>query len=281
MIAITGASGQLGRLVIQELLRKVPASQLIALARKPESVQDLGVQARPADYERPETLAAALAGVDKLLLISSNEMGRRAPQHKAVIDAAREAGVNLLVYTSVLRADTSPLGLAPEHAETEAYLKASGIPFVILRNGWYTENYTASIPSALAHGAFLGSAGEGRIASAARADYAAAAAAVLLLDGQAGKTYELAGDASYTLTDLAAEIARQSGQPVIYKDLPEGEFKGVLVGVGLPEGLAALLSDSDAGAAKGALQDEGRQLGRLIGRATTPLAVSVAAALKG
>ena len=281
MIAITGASGQLGRLVIQELLRKVPASQLIALARKPGSVQDLGVQARPADYERPETLAAALAGVDKLLLISSNEMGRRAPQHKAVIDAAREAGVKLLVYTSVLRAGTSPLGLAPEHAETEAYLKASGIPFVILRNGWYTENYTASIPSALAHGAFLGSAGEGRIASAARADYAAAAAAVLLLDGQAGKTYELAGDASYTLTDLAAEIARQSGQPVIYQDLPEAEFKGVLVGVGLPEGLAALLSDSDAGAAKGALQDEGRQLGRLIGRATTPMAASVAAALKG
>ncbi|WP_306599916.1 SDR family oxidoreductase [Geothrix sp. 21YS21S-2] len=281
MIAITGASGQLGRLVIQDLLRRAPASRILALARKPASVQDLGVQSRPADYERPETLAAALAGVDKLLLISSNEMGRRAAQHKAVIDAAREAGVKLLVYTSVLRADTSPLGLAPEHAETEAYLKASGIPFVILRNGWYTENYTASIPSALAHGAFLGSAGGGRIASAARADYAAAAAAVLLLDGQAGKTYELAGDTSYTLTDLAAEIARQSGKPVVYKDLPEAEFKGVLVGVGLPEGLAALLSDSDAGVAKGALQDEGRQLSRLIGRATTPMAVSVEAALKG
>jgi len=281
MIAITGASGQLGRLVIHDLLRRVPASRIIALARKPESVQDLGVQVRQADYERPETLAAALEGVDKLLLISSNELGRRAPQHKAVIDAAREAGVKLLVYTSVLRADTSPLGLAPEHAETEAHLKASGIPFVILRNGWYTENYTASIPSALAHGAFLGSAGGGRIASAARADYAAAAAAVLLLDGQAGKTYELAGDTSYTLTDLAAEIARQSGKPVVYKDLPEAEFKGVLVGVGLPEGVAALLSDSDAGVAKGALQDEGRQLGRLIGRATTPMAVSVAAALKG
>jgi len=281
MIAVTGASGQLGRLVIQELLRKVPASRIIALARRPEAVQDLGVQARRADYERPETLAAALAGVDKLLLVSSNEMGRRVAQHRAVIDAAREAGVKLLVYTSVLRAETSPLGLAPEHAETEAYLKASGIPFVILRNGWYTENYTASIPSALAHGAFLGSAGGGRIASAARADYAAAAAAVLVLDGQAGKTYELAGDASYTLSDLAAEIARQSGQPVIYKDLPEAEFKGVLVGVGLPEGLAALLADSDAGAAKGALLDEGRQLGRLIGRATTPLAASVAAALKG
>ncbi len=281
MIAITGASGQLGRLVIHELLRKVPASRVVALARKPETVQDLGVEVRLADYERPETLAAALVGVEKLLLISSNELGRRAPQHRAVIDAARAAGVKLLAYTSVLHADRSPLGLAPEHAATEAHLKASGIPHVILRNGWYTENYTASIPSALAHGALLGSAGEGRIASAARADYAAAAAAVLVLDGQAGKTYELAGDTSYTLTDLAAEIARQSGQPVIYKDLPEAEFKAVLAGAGLPEGLAALLSDSDAGAAKGALQDEGRQLSRLIGRATTPLAASVAAALKG
>ncbi len=281
MIAITGASGQLGRLVIHELLRKVPASRVVALARKPETVQDLGVEVRLADYERPETLAAALVGVEKLLLISSNEMGRRAPQHRAVIDAARAAGVKLLAYTSVLHADRSSLGLAPEHAATEAHLKASGIPHVILRNGWYTENYTASIPSALAHGALLGSAGEGRIASAARADYAAAAAAVLVLDGQAGKTYELAGDTSYTLTDLAAEIARQSGQPVIYKDLPEAEFKAVLAGAGLPEGLAALLSDSDAGAAKGALQDEGRQLSRLIGRATTPLAESVAAALKG
>lgn len=281
MIAITGASGQLGRLVIHELLRKVPASRVVALARKPETVQDLGVEVRLADYERPDTLAAALVGVEKLLLISSNEMGRRAPQHRAVIDAARAAGVKLLAYTSVLHADRSPLGLAPEHAATEAHLKASGIPHVILRNGWYTENYTASIPSALAHGALLGSAGEGRIASAARADYAAAAAAVLVLDGQAGKTYELAGDTSYTLADLAAEIARQSGQPVIYKDLPEAEFKAVLAGAGLPEGLAALLSDSDAGAAKGALQDEGRQLSRLIGRATTPLAESVAAALKG
>ncbi|BDU73599.1 SDR family oxidoreductase [Mesoterricola silvestris] len=281
MIAITGASGQLGRLVIQQLLRSIPASGIVALARKPESVRDLGVQARPFDYERPGTLAAALAGVDKLLLISSSEVGRRTPQHKAVIDAARAAGVKLVAYTSLLHAPQSPLGLAPEHVETEAHLKASGLPFVLLRNGWYTENYTASIPSALAHGAFLGSAGAGRIASAARADYAAAAAAVLLREDQAGKTYELAGDIPYTLTDLAAEIARQSGKPVAYQDLPEAEFKAVLVGAGLPEGLAALLADSDAGAAKGALLDEGRQLSRLLGRATTPMADSVAAFLKG
>jgi len=283
MIAITGASGQLGRLVIHDLLQKVPAGELVALVRHPERVQDLaalGVQIRTADYSRPETLVPALAGVERLLLISSSEVGQRTPQHKAVIDAARKAGVRLLAYTSLLRADQSPLGLAPEHAETEAYLRASGLPFVLLRNGWYTENYTASIPAALAHGAFLGSAGEGRIASAARADYAAAAAAVLLLEDQAGRTYELAGDTSYTLAELAGEIARQSGKTVVYRDLPEAEYRGVLLGAGLPEGLASLLADSDAGVAKGALAAEGRDLSRLIGRGTTPMATSVAEALR-
>jgi len=283
MIAITGATGQLGRLVLAELLKRVPAASLLALVRNPGKAQDfaaLGVAVRTADYARPETLAPALAGVDKLLLISSSEIGQRAAQHKAVIDAAKEAGVKLLAYTSVLHADTSALGLAEEHRETEAYLKASGVPFVLLRNGWYTENYTVSIPSALAHGAFLGSAGDGRIASAARIDYAAAASAVLQGDGQAGLTHELAGDTSYTLTDLAGEIARQSGQAMVYKDLPEADYRAILESVGLPAPVAALLADSDAAAAKGALQDEGRQMSRLIGRPTTPMAVSVAAALK-
>jgi NAD(P)H dehydrogenase (quinone) len=284
MIAITGASGQLGRLVIKSLLGQVAASELVAIVRKPEAVADLaalGVQVRQGDYERPETLDAAFRGVDKLLLISSSELGRRAPQHKAAIDAARRAGVKLLAYTSVLHAEGSPLGLAGEHRETEAHLRASGLPFVLLRNGWYTENYAASIPAALQHGVLLGSAGSGRIASAARADYAAAAAAVLVGEGQAGRVYELAGDSAYTLAEFAGEIARQAGKAVAYQDLPEAEFKGVLVGAGLPEGLAALLADSDAGAAKGALLDEGRQLSQLIGRPTTPMAAVVAKALQG
>jgi NAD(P)H dehydrogenase (quinone) len=283
MIAITGASGQLGRLVIQALLTKVPASELVAVVRKPEAVGDLaalGVQVRRGDYELPETLDSAFQGVDKVLLISSNELGRRALQHKAAIDAARRAGVKLIAYTSVLHAEGSPLGLAGEHRETEAYLRASGLPFVLLRNGWYTENYAASIPAALQHGVVLGCAGAGRIASAARADYAAAAAAVLAGEGQAGRVYELAGDSAYTLADFAAEIGRQSGKPMAYQDLPEAEYKGILVGAGLPEGLAALLADSDAGAAKGALLDEGRQLSGLIGRPTTPMASVVAEALK-
>jgi NAD(P)H dehydrogenase (quinone) len=284
MIAITGASGQLGRLVIKSLLGQVPAAELVAIVRKPESVAEfaaLGVQVRRGDYELPETLDSAFQGVDKLLLISSSEVGRRAPQHKAAIDAARRAQVKLLVYTSVLHADSSLLGLAGEHRDTEAHLAASGLPFVLLRNGWYTENYAASIPSALQHGVFLGSAGSGRIASAARADFAEAAAAVLVAEGQAGKVYELAGDSAYTLAEFAAEISRQTGKAIGYKDLPEAEFKAILVGAGLPEGLAGLLADSDAGAAKGALLDEGRQLSRLIGRPTTPMASVVAEALKG
>jgi NAD(P)H dehydrogenase (quinone) len=287
MIVITGATGQLGRLVIQSLLRSVPASQIVAAVRSPEKAQDLsalGVVVRQADYAQPATLRAAFAGADKLLLISSNELGQRAAQHRAAIDAAKEAGVKLIAYTSVLHADTSVLGLAGEHRETEAMLKDAGLPFVLLRNGWYTENYTASVPTALAHGALLGSAGAGRIASAARADYADAAAAVLTQDaqiGQAGQVYELAGDAAYTLADLAAEVAKQSGKPVVYNDMPEAQYKAALVGFGLPEAIAGLLSDSDAGAAKGALFDDGRALSRLIGRPTTPLAASVTAALAG
>ena len=283
MIVITGATGQLGRLVIQDLLRSVPAGELVAAVRTPEKAQDLaalGVQVRKADYDQPETLVRAFQGADKLLLISSSEIGKRLAHHRNAIDAARKAGVKLVAYTSVLHADASPLGLAAEHVGTEAYLKASGLPWVLLRNGWYTENYAASIATALQYGVFLGSAGEGRIASAARADFAAAAAAVLLKEGQAGKVYELAGDTAYTLAEFAAEIARQAGKAIAYNNLPEAEFKGVLVGAGLPEGLAGLLADSDAGAAKGGLYDDGRALSGLIGRPTTPMAATVAQALR-
>ncbi|MDZ4237438.1 MAG: SDR family oxidoreductase [Hydrogenophaga sp.] len=284
MIAITGATGQLGRLVIQNLLNTVPASQIVAAVRSPEKAADLaalGVQVRQADYAQPATLDAAFQGVDKLLLISSSEVGQRAPQHAAVIAAAQKAGVKLLAYTSLLRADSSPLGLAAEHKETEAMLRASGLPHVLLRNGWYTENYTGSVPAALQYGAVMGSAKDGRIASAARADYAAAAAAVLTKEGQAGQVYELAGDTAYTLAELAAEIAKQSGKPVVYNDLPQAAYAAALVQVGLPEGFAALLADSDVGASKGALFDDSHQLSQLIGRPTTPLAEVVKTALAG
>lgn len=282
MIVVTGASGQLGRLVVEGLLAVVPAQDIVAAVRTPSRVQDLadrGVQVRQADYDRPETLAGAFAGADRLLMISSSEVGQRARQHATVIAAAKAAGVRLLAYTSLLHADTSPMSLANEHRQTEAMLKDSGVPHVLLRNGWYTENYVASVAAALAHGALAGSAGDGRIASAARADYAAAAVAVLTREDQAGRVYELAGDQAYTLTEFAAEIARLSGKPVGYHDLPQAEYAALLVNAGLPEPLATLLAESDVGASRGGLFDESRQLSRLIGRPTTPFSDSIRAGL--
>src|SRR5687768_3902879 len=193
-IGVTGATGQLGRIVIQKLKQKVAGEKIVALARSKQKAADLGVEVREADYDRPETLASALQGVDTLLLISGSEVGKRAPQHTNVISAAKQAGVKWIVYTSILRADKSTISLAGEHLATEKALKESGIPFTLLRNGWYTENYTGSIPGALAGGALAGSAGNGKISSAARADFAEAAVAVLTGSGQQGKVYELAGD---------------------------------------------------------------------------------------
>ncbi len=284
MIAVTGATGQLGRLVIEGLLASQPASRIVAIVRDPAKAAAWaarGVQVRQADYTQPAALTQALQGVEKLLLISSSEVGQRTPQHRNVIEAARQAGVKLVAYTSILHADTSPLGLAREHRETEALLRGSGLPHALLRNGWYTENYTAGVPAAVQHGAVMGSAGQGRIASAARVDYAAAAVAVLTQDGQAGRVYELAGDTAYTLAGLAAEIAKQAGKPVVYKDLPEADYAKVLAQIGLPGFVADMLAESDVGASKGALFDDSRQLSRLIGRSTTPLTESVKAALQG
>ncbi|MBY0374385.1 MAG: SDR family oxidoreductase [Bryobacteraceae bacterium] len=274
-IAITGATGHLGRLVIDKLKARMAGDDIVALARTTAKGSDLGVAVRVADYSQPETLRAALAGVDRLLLISSSELGQRAVQHRNVIEAAKRENVKWIAYTSLLHADVSPLSLADEHRQTEAELKASGIPFTILRHGWYTENYTGSVPAAIAGGAFLGSAGAGRISSAARVDFAEAAAVVLTTEGHAGQTYELAGDNAYTLSELAEEISRQTGKDIPYKDLSENEYAAVLISIGLPEALARAYAGFDTGAAQGALFDEGRQLSKLIGRPTTPLAVSV------
>lgn len=280
MIAITGATGHLGQLTLTELLKTVPASQLVAIVRNPAKAETLalqGVIVRQAEYGDQAALTAALEGVDKLLLISSSEVGQRAVQHRNVIDAAKAAGVKFIAYTSLLHADRSPLGLHVEHVDTEQYLAASGIPYALLRNGWYSENYLASAPAALAHGVFIGSAGEGKIASATRGDYAAAAAKVISSEGHAGKVYELAGDESWTLSELAAELSKQSGKPVVYQNLSEADFAAALKGAGLPEAFANLLADSDAGAAKGGLFDSSRTLSTLIGRPTTPIRDSIRA----
>ncbi|WP_376701848.1 SDR family oxidoreductase [Mesorhizobium sp. ISC25] len=284
MYAITGATGQLGRLVIEALLKTIPADRIVAAVRNPAKASDLaerGVIVREADYNRPDTLAPAFAGVQKLLLISSTEVSGRLPRHQAVIEAAKRAGVSLIAYTSMLHADTSPATLAIEHRQTEEVIAASGLPAVILRNGWYTENHLLALPAALQHGVFVGAAQDGRFSSAARRDYAEAAAVVLTTDGQARKTYELAADQAFTLAELAAEVSRQSGKAIAYNHLSQAAYQDVLTGAGLPADFAALLADTDAAAARGALFDDGGALGRLIGRPTTSMQSLVAAALRG
>ncbi|OYO27512.1 SDR family oxidoreductase [Janthinobacterium sp. PC23-8] len=281
MIVITGATGQLGQHVIASLLKTVPASSIVAAVRNPAKAASLaaqGVQVRQADYNDGASLDAAFEGASKILLISSSEVGQRAAQHQNVIDAARRVGVALLAYTSVLRADTSPLGLAAEHVITEAAIRASSLPYSFLRNGWYLENHTEHLAPVLEHGVVLGAAQDGRFSSASRADYAAAAACVLT-SAAPRAIYELAGDDSFTLAQYAAEVARQSGKQIVYKDMPQADFKAALVGVGVPEGFAELLADSDAGTAKGGLEEHGKQLSALIKRPTTSLADAVKAAL--
>lgn len=276
--AVTGATGQLGRLVIEALKTQAGAGAVAALARTPGKAADLGVETREADYDRPETLAPALAGVGTLLLISGSEIGRRTAQHQAVIDAAKAAGVGRIVYTSLLRAPTSPLSLADEHRATEAALAASGVPHTILRNGWYLENHTAGVSAALELGALYGAAGEGRFSSAARADYAAAAVAAMTDPGHAGAVHELAGDMPFTLAEFAAELSRQTGREIPFVNLPEADYAKALAGAGLPEGFAAALASFDTAAAQGALEADDRTLSRLIGRPTTTLAEAIRAA---
>lgn len=279
-IAITAANGQLGQLVIEKLKERIAPDQIYALVRTPAKAESLKVPVREADYSKPTTLATAFVGVNTVLLISSSEIGHRVEQHQNVIDAARKAGVKRIVYTSLLHADSSPISLATEHLATEKALKEAGIHYTILRNGWYTENFTNSIPPAITNGAFIGSAGAGKISSATRADYADAAVTVLTSGGHEDKTYELAGDNAYTLADLAQEISVQSGKTIPYNNLPEATYADILKQIGLPEALANTIAAADVNASQGALFDDSKTLSRLIGHPTTPLSESVKAALK-
>ncbi len=279
-IAITGATGQLGRLAIAALKTRVPADSILALARDPARAADLGVPVRAFDYKAaPAALAEALRGVDTLVLISSNDVEDRVGQHRAVIAAAKAAGVGHILYTSILKGDTSPMLLAQDHIGTEAAIRQSGLPFTLLRNGWYTENFTGSLGAALAHGAMVGSAGQGRISAAPRADYAEAIAVVASGTEHQGQVYELAGDTAFTMAEMAAEVSRLTGKTVPYTSLPTETYAGILAGFGVPEGFARVLADCDEKAAAGALLDESRSLSRLIGRPTTPMPVTVATAL--
>ncbi|SEG60107.1 NAD(P)H dehydrogenase (quinone) [Thalassococcus halodurans] len=277
-IAITGASGQLGRLAIENLKTRVDAGDIVALVRDPSKVADLGIESREADYHKPETLTAALQGIDRLVLISSSDFDDRAGQHQNVINAATETGVKHLIYTSILKADGSPMIIAQDHKVTEAAIKASGIPYTFLRNGWYTENWTGSLPAAVEAGALIGSAGDAKVTPATRQDYAEAIAAVAAGEGHEGQIYELGGTA-FTLSDLAAELSKQTGKDIPYNDLPEAAYKDILISFQLPEALATVIADADAQAQNGWLTDESGTLERLIGRPATPLAWAVAAAL--
>lgn len=281
-IVITGATGQLGRLVVEALLENsVPPAHIVAGGRNLAKLSDLadrGVQVRTIDYNDPASLLAAFSGAEKVLLVSGSEVGQRLPQHRNAIAAAKEAGVGLIAYTSVANAGTTGMALAAEHQATEALLQESGVPFVLLRNGWYLENYTGQLESFLQHGAVLGSAGNGRLSAATRADYAQAAAAVLQQDGHAGKVYELGGDAPFTLDELAQEVALAAGQAVTYKDLPADEYAQVLVGAGLPAAYAGILADSDLGIARGDLLVTSGHLSAILGRPTTSMRDAVAAA---
>lgn len=270
-IAITGATGHLGRLVIEKLQKKVPSNNLVALARSPEKIKNTDIEVRKFDYQESAPLSKQLQNIDTLLLISANDLNGRALLHKNVINAAKNAGIKWIIYTSLLHADSTTLGLAKDHTDTEKAIRESGIPYTILRNGWYTENYTGSIPAALKNGAFKGCASNGKISSASRSDYADAAVAVLTGLNQQGRVYELAGDTAFTLSELAAEVTKLSGKNVPYKNMTEKEYSEVLIKSGLPGAYAKAVASWDTSASRGDLFDDSHELSRLIGRATTPM----------
>ena len=283
MIVVTGATGQLGQLVIEALLERgtEPGSIVAAVSSpaKAEGLERRGVQVRRADLNEPESLVRAFSGADRVLLISSNAIGTRVVQHRAAIDAARAAGVRLLAYTSILNAGFATNLLAQDHRDTETYLRESGLPYTLLRNGWYTENHTGGLQGALKYGAIPGAGGQGRFASAARRDYAGAAAAVLTGQGHENKVYELGGEAPYTMDEFAAEVSRQAGKPVEYRDLPREAYAEALKGFGLSRIDAEAVADAEA--SRGELDTQSTDLATLLGRPSTPIAETIRLALAG
>lgn len=281
--AVTGASGQLGRLVLDELLQKVAAADVVALARDPSALVDYaakGVQIRKADYDEPASLAAALEGVDRLLLISGNAVGERERQHGNVIEAARKAGVSYLAYTSILNARDSRLGLAPEHRATEELLEKSGLNHDVLRMAWYSDNYSGGLAAAVEQGVIYGASGDGRFSTASRGDLAAGCAAALV-SSEGGNVFEFAGDESWTMADFAAEVSKAAGKEVKYVNQSEADYASTLEGAGLPPPVAALLASTSYLASEGELENNDRQLSKLSGRPTTPIGETIHAALKG
>src|SRR5918993_4364514 len=281
--AVTGATGKLGRLVLTELLQQANPGDIVALARDPASLSDFaqkGIEVRQADYDDPDSLKAALRGIDRVLLISGNAVGQRERQHGAVIDAARQAGVSSLAYTSVLNAQASKLMLAPEHVATEKLLEKSGLNYDVLRMPWYSENYTGALAPAIEHGAIYGATGEGKLSTASRGDLAAAAVGALV-KSPGGKTYELAGDHPWTMQEFTDEVSRQAGKPVKYVNQSESDYAETLKGAGLPPPVATLLASTSYLAGEGELYSDSKDLSELAGRPSTPIGETIAQALKG
>jgi NAD(P)H dehydrogenase (quinone) len=281
--AVTGATGKLGRLVLDELLLQANPSDIVALARDPSALADYaqkGIDVRRADYDDPATLKAALSGVGRVLLISGNAVGQRERQHGNVIDAAKAAGVSYLAYTSVLNAQGSKLALAAEHVLTEKLLEKSGLNYDVLRMPWYSENYTGALGPSIEHGAIYGATGDGRLSTATRADLAAGAVGALLRS-PGGKTYELAGDRSWTMAEFAEEVGRQAGKPVKYVNQSESDYAKTLEGAGLPPPVAGMLASTSYLSGFGELHSESKDLSTLSGRPSTPIGETIAAALKG
>jgi NAD(P)H dehydrogenase (quinone) len=282
-IVVTGATGNLGGLAVDALLRRgAEPDSVIAVGRNTERLElraERGVRTVAIDYQDRDSLQSAFEGAEKLLLVSGSDIGQRVEQHRNVVESAARAGVELLVYTSILRADSATQLLAGEHQATEELLSSSGIPHVLLRNGWYFENYTSQIPSYLENGAIVGAAGEGRISGASREDYAEAAAAVLTSSDQAGAVYELGGDQAFTMAELAAELSRQTRRDIAYRNVGVDDYAELLASFGLPEPAARTYADGDRAVADGELYVETGDLSRLIGRSTTPLSEAISAAL--
>ncbi len=280
--AVTGATGHLGRLAVDALLRHgVPARNVFALVRdtaKADELAALGVGVREADYDRPETLDAALEGIERLLLVSSPTTGERLTQHGNVIRAADAADVGFVVYTSVLHADETELALAPEHAGTEDLLQASGLPFAVARNGWYVENYTGRLDDYLERGEIVGAAGDGRLSAATRADYAEAAVSLLIGDITDQQGYWELGGPAFSMSDLAEAITETTGTKVVYRDVSADEYTDLLRSAGMDEGTAGFVTSLELSIARGELETDSPALENLLGRAPTPLVDAIRAA---
>ena len=283
MYAVTGATGQLGRLAIASLLNRAAATDIVALVRDPSRAADLaalGIHVRRFDYDDPDGLAASLNGVKRLLFISSNDVARRLQQHRAVLHAAAGISAELIAYTSIIHADANPISLAETHRQTEQMIAATGLRHAILRNSWYIENYVAGAAAAIQHGVLLGSAKQGLVSAASRADYAEAAVVVLTRDPAETRVYELAGDEAFTLADVAAVLSEAAGRTIEYRDLPEDEYRDALASAGVPASFAAALAEYSAKTATGILADDSRTLSGLIGRPTEVMRDAVLRALR-